>query len=151
MIYRDLNLILDAYEKGEKFYLYTGRYIPHSLSLTMIEVLLLAVSISVTWFPSSSRNGSKTPLTVLWWFSLPMMRSSSGRRWLSRSVLIWVMKTPRISLLVVLILRRWELYIMIEWVDVYFQWYELHGRDVLQCGSYSEVCDGQYSSIHFWF
>jgi tryptophanyl-tRNA synthetase len=22
---RDLNLILDAYEKGEKFYLYTGR------------------------------------------------------------------------------------------------------------------------------
>ena len=23
---RDLNLILDAYEKGEKFYLYTGRY-----------------------------------------------------------------------------------------------------------------------------
>ena len=25
MICRDLNLILDAYEKGEKFYLYTGR------------------------------------------------------------------------------------------------------------------------------
>ena len=25
VICRDLNLILDAYEKGEKFYLYTGR------------------------------------------------------------------------------------------------------------------------------
>lgn len=25
LIDRDLNLILDAYEKGEKFYLYTGR------------------------------------------------------------------------------------------------------------------------------
>lgn len=27
MTNRDLNLILDAYEKGEPFYLYTGRFV----------------------------------------------------------------------------------------------------------------------------
>jgi hypothetical protein len=65
--HRDLHQLLDLYERGEKFYLYTGRG-PSSEALHLGHAIPFHFTkVSLSFFLSSnSSSGSKMPSTVLW-------------------------------------------------------------------------------------
>ena len=81
--HRDLDLICDAYERGEPFYLYTGRGPSAGCHLGRPHFpspVLICVCVQVTWSRFTSLHTFSAHLALPVSSSLPMMRNSSTIR-----------------------------------------------------------------------